>query len=103
MAEFKQYFKPLELHFGSKWWIVSKKLHIPPEGYLVTSVSFSFVLYTQSITHKCSPFLLVYSYIVSFLALQNKGNICLGILEGSHIDDTSTVILGGMFQSSVCF
>lgn len=61
IAQLKQYFKPLEFHFGSKWWIVSKKLHIPPEGYLITS---------------------------------NRGNICLGILEGSHIDDGSTVILG---------
>ncbi|KAK4426711.1 Aspartyl protease APCB1 [Sesamum alatum] len=33
----RQFFKPLNLQFGSKWWIVSTKLQIPPEGYLVVN------------------------------------------------------------------
>ncbi|KAL5748915.1 hypothetical protein ACOSP7_025955 [Xanthoceras sorbifolium] len=37
VIEVKQYFKTLTLQFGSQWWIVSKKLHIPPEGYLIVS------------------------------------------------------------------
>lgn len=32
-------FKPLILQFRSKWWILSRKLQIPPEGYLVINVS----------------------------------------------------------------
>lgn len=61
VSEVKHFFKPLDIQFGSKWWIGSTKLKIPPEGYLIIS---------------------------------NKGNICLGILEGSNVHDGSTVILG---------
>lgn len=28
--------------------------------------------------------------------MQNKGNVCLGILDGSRVHDGTTVILGGM-------
>lgn len=31
------------------------------------------------------------------LVWQNKGNVCLGILDGSEVHDGSTIILGGMF------
>lgn len=61
VADVKQFFKTLTLQFGSKWWIVSTKLRIPPEGYLVVN---------------------------------NKGNVCLGILDGSDVHDGSTIILG---------
>jgi len=27
--------------------------------------------------------------------MQNKGNVCLGILDGSSVHDGSTIILGG--------
>ncbi|KAL0462332.1 UNVERIFIED_CONTAM: Aspartyl protease APCB1 [Sesamum latifolium] len=37
IEDVRQFFKPLNLHFGSKWWIVSTKLQIPPEGYLVVN------------------------------------------------------------------
>ncbi|KAG8387994.1 hypothetical protein BUALT_Bualt02G0078900 [Buddleja alternifolia] len=37
VKDVRQFFKPLNLQFGSKWWIFSTKLQIPPEGYLVTS------------------------------------------------------------------
>ncbi|XWS60936.1 hypothetical protein CRYUN_Cryun07bG0081600 [Craigia yunnanensis] len=57
----KQFFKTLTLQFGSNWWIISKRFHIPPEGYLIIS---------------------------------NKGNVCLGILDGSNVHDGSTFILG---------
>ncbi|XP_047938522.1 aspartyl protease APCB1 [Salvia hispanica] len=35
VKDVKMLFKPLNLHFRSKWWILSRKLQIPPEGYLV--------------------------------------------------------------------
>ncbi|CAK9147740.1 unnamed protein product [Ilex paraguariensis] len=57
----KQFFKPLTFQFGSKWWIASTKLQIPPEGYLI---------------------------------INNKDNVCLGILDGSKVHDGSTTILG---------
>ncbi|KAL0283369.1 UNVERIFIED_CONTAM: Aspartyl protease APCB1, partial [Sesamum angustifolium] len=37
VEDVRQFFKPLNLQFGSKWWIVSTKLKIPPEGYLVVN------------------------------------------------------------------
>lgn len=61
VIDVKHFFKTLTLQFGSKWWIVSTKLQIPPEGYLIIS---------------------------------NKGNVCLGILDGSKVHDGSTIILG---------
>nr|GMD68738.1 aspartyl protease APCB1 [Ipomoea batatas] len=61
VSDVSRFFKPLNLQFGSKWWIVSKILQIPPEGYLVIS---------------------------------KKGNVCLGILDGSKIDNGFTFILG---------
>ncbi|KAJ9187297.1 hypothetical protein P3X46_002770 [Hevea brasiliensis] len=61
ITDVKQFFKTLTLQFGSKWWIISTKFRIPPEGYLVIS---------------------------------NKGNVCLGILDGSQVHDGSTIILG---------
>ncbi|XP_007036500.2 PREDICTED: aspartyl protease APCB1 [Theobroma cacao] len=61
IKDIKQFFKTLTLQFGSKWWIISKRFHIPPEGYLIIS---------------------------------KKGNVCLGILDGSKVHDGSTIILG---------
>ncbi|XP_044466679.1 aspartyl protease APCB1-like [Mangifera indica] len=61
VMDVKQFFKTLSIQFGSKWWIISTKLHIPPEGYLIIS---------------------------------KKGNVCLGILDGSEVHDGSTIILG---------
>ncbi|GFP94643.1 aspartic proteinase asp1 [Phtheirospermum japonicum] len=37
LKDVRHLFKSLNLQFGSKWWIMSKKLQIPPEGYLVTN------------------------------------------------------------------
>ncbi|PON36818.1 Aspartic peptidase [Parasponia andersonii] len=61
VADVKQFFKTITLQFGSKWWIVSTRLRIPPEGYLI---------------------------------INSKGNVCLGILDGSKVHDGSTTILG---------
>ncbi|KAK9996440.1 hypothetical protein SO802_021126 [Lithocarpus litseifolius] len=61
VKDVKHFFKTLTLQFGSTWWIVSTKLQIPPEGYLIIS---------------------------------DKGNVCLGILDGSKVHDGSTIILG---------
>ncbi|KAE8694219.1 Eukaryotic aspartyl protease family protein, putative isoform 2 [Hibiscus syriacus] len=32
VMDVKKFFKTLTLQFGSKWWIISKKFHIPPQG-----------------------------------------------------------------------
>ncbi|KAF8022512.1 hypothetical protein BT93_F0126 [Corymbia citriodora subsp. variegata] len=61
VADVKHIFKTLTFQFGSKWWILSTKFQIPPEGYLI---------------------------------INNKGNVCLGILDGSRVLDGSTSILG---------
>ncbi|KAI4341496.1 hypothetical protein MLD38_026213 [Melastoma candidum] len=37
ISEVGNVFKTLTLQFGSKWWILSSKFYIPPEGYLVIS------------------------------------------------------------------
>ncbi|OMO58826.1 Peptidase A1 [Corchorus capsularis] len=63
IMDVKKFFKTLTLQFGSNWWIISKRFHIPPEGYLIIS---------------------------------NKGNVCLGILDGSKVHDGSSIILGDL-------
>ncbi|WCJ21978.1 Eukaryotic aspartyl protease family protein [Euphorbia peplus] len=35
VSDVKQFFKTITLQFGSKWWIISTKFQIPPEGYLI--------------------------------------------------------------------
>ncbi|PIA63582.1 hypothetical protein AQUCO_00201138v1 [Aquilegia coerulea] len=37
LKDVKAFFKPLTLDFGSRWWIISTKLLIPTEGYLIIS------------------------------------------------------------------
>ncbi|KAK4799721.1 hypothetical protein SAY86_025086 [Trapa natans] len=61
LKEVKHFFKAITLQFGSKWWILSTKLHIPPESYLI---------------------------------INNMGNVCLGILDGSEVLDRSTTVIG---------
>lgn len=40
LEDVKQFFKPLNLHFGKKWLFMSKTFTISPEDYLIISVSF---------------------------------------------------------------
>ncbi|KAH0926146.1 hypothetical protein HID58_018402 [Brassica napus] len=61
LSDVKRFFRPITLQIGSKWWIISRKLVLQPEDYLIIS---------------------------------NKGNVCLGILDGSSVHDGSTIILG---------
>ncbi|KAF5733997.1 Eukaryotic aspartyl protease family protein putative isoform 1 [Tripterygium wilfordii] len=61
VKDISPFFKTLSLQIGSKWWIISKKFQIRPEGYLIIS---------------------------------NRGNVCLGILDGSEVHDGATFILG---------
>ena len=42
VSEVKRYFKPLTFQFGWKWLVSSVKMRIPPEGYLVVNVSYTF-------------------------------------------------------------
>lgn len=61
LSDVRRLFRPITLQIGSKWWIISRKLVLQPEDYLIIS---------------------------------NKGNVCLGILDGSSVHDGSTIILG---------
>ncbi|XP_026407837.1 aspartyl protease APCB1-like isoform X1 [Papaver somniferum] len=61
LEDVKALFKPLTFQFGSRWWIMSSKMKIPPEGYLIIS---------------------------------SKGNVCLGILDGSEVLDEPMILLG---------
>ncbi|KAL1209212.1 Aspartyl protease APCB1 [Cardamine amara subsp. amara] len=61
LSDVKRFFRPISLQIGSKWLIISRKLVIQPEDYLIIS---------------------------------DKGNVCLGILDGSSVHDGSTIILG---------
>ncbi|XP_035822773.1 aspartyl protease APCB1 isoform X1 [Zea mays] len=61
LEDVKQFFEPLNLHFGKKWLFMSKTFTISPEDYLIIS---------------------------------DKGNVCLGLLNGTEINHGSTIIVG---------
>jgi len=90
VKDVKDYFKTLTLRFGSKWWILSTMFQIPPEGYLIISVILSFYY-----NFLFQLILLLSCILKSYLLLQNKGHVCLGILDGSNVNDGSSIILGG--------
>ncbi|KAF7090832.1 hypothetical protein CFC21_093525 [Triticum aestivum] len=57
----RSFFKPLNLHFGRRWFVVPKTFTIVPDDYLIIS---------------------------------EKGNVCLGLLNGTEINHGSTIIVG---------
>eukprot|EP00494_Astrolonche_serrata_P014402 UN14534 len=57
----RSFFKPLNLHFGRRWFVVPKTFTIVPDDYLIIS---------------------------------EKGNVCLGLLNGTGINHGSTIIVG---------
>jgi hypothetical protein len=61
LGDVKQFFKPLNLHFGRRWFVVPKTFTILPDDYLI---------------------------------LSDKGNVCLGLLNGTEINHGSTIIVG---------
>ncbi|KAG9445575.1 hypothetical protein H6P81_011703 [Aristolochia fimbriata] len=61
IKDVERFFKPLIIHFESRWWGRAATLFIPPEGYLI---------------------------------MNSNGNICLGVLDGSWVQDESTYIIG---------
>ncbi|KAL5208604.1 hypothetical protein ABZP36_033039 [Zizania latifolia] len=61
LEDVKQLFKPLNLHFGKRWFVIPRTFTIFPDDYLIIS---------------------------------DKGNVCLGLLNGAEIDHRSTIILG---------
>uniref|UniRef100_A0A0E0K4U7 Peptidase A1 domain-containing protein n=1 Tax=Oryza punctata TaxID=4537 RepID=A0A0E0K4U7_ORYPU len=61
LEDVKQLFKPLNLHFGKRWFVMPRTFTIPPDDYLIIS---------------------------------DKGNVCMGLLNGKEIDHGSTVIVG---------
>ncbi|KAG9131303.1 hypothetical protein Leryth_006127 [Lithospermum erythrorhizon] len=70
LADVSKSFKPLNLQLGSKWWIISTNLRIPPEGYLI---------------------------------INNRGNVCLGVLNGSEVLGKSTMIVGDISMRGQMF
>jgi hypothetical protein len=61
LEDVKQFFKPLNLHYGKKWFVMPRTFTILPEDYLIIS---------------------------------DKGNVCLGLLNGTEINHGSTIIVG---------
>ncbi|KQK01610.1 aspartyl protease APCB1 [Brachypodium distachyon] len=61
LEDVKQFFKPLNLHFGNRWFVIPRTFTILPDDYLIIS---------------------------------DKGNVCLGLLNGAEIDHASTLIVG---------
>jgi hypothetical protein len=50
LGDVKQFFKPLNLHFGRKWFVVPKTFTILPDDYLILSVSLDVFLLIFSVT-----------------------------------------------------
>ncbi|XP_041008183.1 aspartic proteinase Asp1-like isoform X1 [Juglans microcarpa x Juglans regia] len=86
-----KYFKPLALSFanGGK----AKHFAIPPEAYLIISVSptfiFSSVLFDLCLSSKQVT---VYQNTQTTCLLQSKGNVCLGILNGTEAGQSLNII-----------
>lgn len=57
----KELFKPLQLQFRKRWFVIPRTFTISPENYLIIS---------------------------------EKGNVCLGVLDGTEIGHRSTIIIG---------
>ena len=94
LQDVKKYFKPLALSFtnGGK---AKAKFEMPPEAYLIISVSpililshCSFLFLSQLQVDKA----LCIKTLTNILLFQHKGNVCLGILDGGKIDVN---IIGG--------
>lgn len=61
---------------------------LQPEDHLIISVS----VFVNALTIMIWLLFISVSYT---LLMQKKGNVCLGILDGSSVHDGSTIILGG--------
>lgn len=94
-----KYFKPLALSFanGGK----AKHFAIPPEAYLIISVSptfiLSFVLFDLCLSCKQVT---VYQNTQTTCLLQSKGNVCLGILNGAEVGQSLNIIGGNCWSLS---
>uniref|UniRef100_A0ACD5ZRF9 Uncharacterized protein n=1 Tax=Avena sativa TaxID=4498 RepID=A0ACD5ZRF9_AVESA len=61
VGDVKELFKPLQLQFRKRWFVIPRTFTISPENYLTIS---------------------------------DKGNVCLGVLDGTEIGHSSTIIIG---------
>jgi hypothetical protein len=95
LQDVKKYFKPLALSFtnGGK---AKAKFEMPPEAYLIISVSpililshCSFLFLSQLQVDKA----LCIKTLTNILLFQRKGNVCLGILDGG--ENVNGNIIGG--------
>ncbi|KAF8407830.1 hypothetical protein HHK36_006966 [Tetracentron sinense] len=93
VKDVKPFFKPLTLQFESRW-IASTKLRIPPEGYLIISVRTRYLSYVCLKSAGTNYHFVGPLFDDGIVILQNKGNVCLGILDGSEVHDGMTIILG---------
>ena len=98
LNDVRKYFKPIALSFanGGK---AKTQFELPPEAYLIISVSPTLILLTCSF-HFCLRCKWIIYSLFSFLFLtltnipfQRMGNVCLGIIDGKETGPLN--IIGG--------
>lgn len=88
LGQVTEYFKPLALSFTNRR--NSVRLVVPPEAYLVISVSTSIIIIAY-LTGKSTWKELIWEA----LGFQGRKNVCLGILNGSEAEVGENNIIGG--------
>lgn len=68
LSDVRRFFRPITLQIGSKWWIISRKLVLQPEDYLIISVS----ALVSACSHDCDLAFLYLSFVHTFDAEQRK-------------------------------
>lgn len=86
LRDVKKYFKPLALSFSSGW-RTKTQFEIPPEAYLIISVSNICILFLFSVNEQKNT--------NKNCLIQSKGNVCLGILNGAEVGLQDYNVIGG--------
>lgn len=55
LEDIKQLFKPLNLHFGKRWFVMPRTFTILPDNYLIISVSFDAFLILLELLSSIGP------------------------------------------------
>lgn len=101
MDDVKHFFKPLSLQF-EKQFFFSRTFNIRPEDYLIISVSSYHVFRLESLSVRCIinaefPICCLNNIVTLLLgSFQDKGNVCLGVFDGTAIGYDSVIIVGGI-------
>lgn len=88
LKDVKKYFKPLALSFINGG-TAKIQFEIPPESYLIISVS------PLPSFNKISCKVKTQNTLTRSYACQSKGNVCLGILNGTEQGESTLNIIGG--------